>query len=463
MPSTADVVKKLMAALAAPDRLQVPDAILGLGAGADDDPEHLAQLARLAFLGWRELSSPRAEASGPALTDLARRSAVADGVSRHVRTTLDYLAIWFVAVRYFAENRLRGIDYAQLAANGNRLAALRGEIERCASELSTDYGAKMFAGMLASVHDRAAAAALFRAAREENPEFASANGLDHFAFTYLTEGDLAAVGEEIGERRAAFADSLEFLGEPPLLDEGGALLLFSCSRTFFVTYFPFWAAAVSYLDRHGVKLHFAFVAEAGEIEATIEDGLAVAAAASRLRGLDPLAPERALSFSRLPVPSYVGSATTLYACARYLLARQMAERCGGRVLIADMDMVIKADPVSFLDRVGDASQPRLPIAIARGASTLFPTRRFMANTFPVPRGEFGDLVMQHVEDYIYAGLSAPRSWALDQNALAYAVERVVAWAPDAVVNLGHFERPFTQVSINKLYEVGQRRIDESRS
>jgi hypothetical protein len=312
-----------------------------------------------------------------------------------------------------------------LLEDDRRLGDLRDRLEEFSDGLTTRYGTRMHEAMLASARDRAQAAQLFRSATAENPDFAAASFRDQYAFTYFDEGSIEAAGAQIAERRTALAADHELLSEPRQGRQEGALLLFSCDPAYFASHFPYWASAVQYLHNLNIKLHFVLIGDSGRVAELVEKSTEVARSLARLRGGDATLAVDRVSFSRVAVPESVNMPQTFYACARYLLARELRQRVDGQVVILDIDMMLRADPAPFIGRLRDLMGSRLSTATAPGLASLIPARRHLAGVFPVPEGELGERVMQDLEDYIHLGLSSPISWTLDQNAITYAVERAV--------------------------------------
>ena len=370
--------------------------------------------------------------------------------------------LWTESARYFHRNELRGRSHREIFESGAHLGPLRETIERCGSTLSTDYGPLMFKGMLASGHDRAAAAELFAAARDTNPEFASALALDHFAVTYFAQEEIAHRATDIAAQRAGLLEDFELLSEPTRKREDEMSLLFSSDPVFLAIYFPYWASIAHYLNYLGVSLHIIVVGEDREATAAIDRALDVAHAMARLRGFDPKKVDEVVSFSKVTVPPWVENEKSFYACARFLCARELAARLQPRLLILDIDMVMTERPEPFLRAHAAAHDAYLPFPTARGLCTLIPARRYGAGCFLVPTGELGAEAMRHVEDYMFTGLMQRDSWTLDQNALAYTVERLVAArGPDVIRNMDTPRRPFAQEHVRQLFESVQRKQDES--
>lgn len=463
--STEHAAANLLGALTSGNGAEPPRAILDFTVEADGEPAHLHHLTAFLLRVWKRMIGFSGGVSLPMLEDLAQRSAKREReISRHVRTTLEYLSLWVEADRYFTDKRLRGAGYREIVGGRAHIVALQKRIESRALRLSTSYGALMLEGMLTSADDRDGAAELFRAAKAEEPEFAAASPLDFFASTYFTAEEVGARANEIAARRTLLMESFELLGEPPQGGGKGTLLLFSCDPRFFAIYFPYWASTAEYLRTVDVHLHFVLVGGERATAVAFERGREFGGAVSRLRGSSSETGPENLSFSRVAAPRYVEDPTTLFACARYLLAREVARRFGGQVLILDMDMTMKENPADFHSRLASAAGARLPVVVASGLPSLIPARRYLAGTFVVPDAELGDEAMRHLEDYIYAGLSCPTSWTLDQNALDYAVQLIdAAHGPEALLDIGGggFKRPFAQEPVNLLYERAQPQTESS--
>jgi hypothetical protein len=456
--SSDQAAANLLAVLADRDTPTPPDDILRFTVSFDSDPAHLRYLTRFVLRGWDRLCRDPRQVNAVALRTLARRSTSAKNVSLHVRTALDYLSLWTEVSHYFRQAQLNAVSYNKIFSNDEHITAIGAIVEHGSAELGTEYGVLMFRAMLASVRDRTTAAKAFQDARAENPEFAADQYLDYFASTYFTSTMIRANAGQIDERRAAVMNGFERYSDPENRDSSDTVLLFSCDPSFFAIYFPYWASIAEYLRHASAQMHFVLVGEDEKTTAAIEHGVTLSAAVSRLRGVDQAMRSSGISFSKVKVPDFVKDSTTFYACARYLVAQKLAKSVDSRVLILDIDMVLRADASAFFRDLADRSHELLPVVEGGGMPSLIPARRYMAGTFPLPESELGAQVMQHVERYVLAGLSCPTSWTLDQNALAYAMENVIeAHGPDILLNINSLKRPFVQVSVNQFYEVHHRR------
>lgn len=456
-----DGLTELSTALTTHGTIEAADDLLAFARQDDSSPVELGSIGRFFYQVWHQMQGKAGSVNTAALKVLAQSAASSDGVSRHVRTALDYLVLWAEIDRYFDEHGLRRANYRECQGH---VPAVREKIEACRSSLSTNYGWTMLAAMLISIDDRKAAAELFRSAQVESPEFAGVQRLDEFVATYFTADDVIANAHEIAGRRAKLLKHFEFLEGPPLRDDTGILLLFSCDPIFFAAFFPYWASTIEYFREQKVRLHFILVGDYAETTTAVERGLALAIAVSRLRGVEQALISETLSFSTVEVPDYVDSPRTAYACARYLLAREVVGDSGSRVFVLDIDMVMREDATESLRSLSEFLDVRLPLVLTRGLSMLVPARRHLAGRLFLPFGELGSRAMQHVENYIYLGLSRSSSWTLDQNALTYASERITdADGPETVIDIGQYVLPFGQAPARQSYREDQRRRQKARA
>jgi hypothetical protein len=428
--------------------------LLAFAREGEDLPDRVRSIGRFFFEMWHRLHSTTDGVNAKVLKQIAGDGPSMASVSPQLRVALDYLCLWAEVDRYLQDHRLGRANHLEVDVH---VPAIRDRLQTCHAYLGTNYGSLMLNAMLASFTDRKAAARLFGSAKEENSEFARAQLLDGFVATYLTVDQISARAEEIATRRATLAKNFEFFGELSPLDETSPLLLFSCDPVFFSAFFPYWASTLEYFREQQVRLHFIVVGDHAKVSTAVEHGLSLATAAARLRGVDPASLLGTLSFSTVKVPGYVDSPATLYACARYLLARLVSERLGGCVLVLDIDMAMRRDPTALLRALNKASNARFHVVMTNGLQTLVPARRHLAGSMLLPNGGLSEIALRHIEEYVYAGLSRPSSWTLDQNALTYASERVVEIAgPDSIADIGRFMLPFGHAPARSSYRDGQR-------
>lgn len=443
--------------------VSIDDNALRGGVEADAGGTEVREMTRLVYVLWQRWVRQGAAINHEALEILVRSSQSLPEEAEHLRSALDYLFLWAEAIRYSKAADLAG-PYHEVFTNGDHVAAIGRRVDAMGDELSTEYGALMFRALLASTSDRDTAAGLFHAANAANPEFAKATLLDQFASTYFSTTELSARADEVDERRRALLSEFRLLSEPKQGDDGSTLLLFSCDPVYFAIYLPYWISLCQYMLDLDINLHFVLVCEQQEASEILDRGEQVIESTAHLRGGDLGLLSKHLSFSHVETPGYVKDRTTFYACARYLVAMNLDRRFKGRVVILDIDMTVRSDPAMFLQRLREVSDLRLPMTIASGLQSLIPARRYMAGTFPVPKGELGERVMSSLESYIYAGLSSEVSGTLDQNALAYVAEGMIGeYGHDALIAVGRLGQPFTQLApVKQMQEAGQRKL-EARS
>lgn len=146
----------------------------------------------------------------------------------------------------------------------------------------------------------------------------------------------------------------------------------------------------------------------------------------------------------LPVPRFVSEAKTFYASARFFVASRLLERYEN-IYLMDADLTVDTHPKAFLDSVAP-----LPFAAPQtgGEAALSPWRRFMAGNIPLNRQVLDTSILDDVQRYLAVGLRSRSSWMLDQNALAYAIER----SPGSYANLNEYRRPFRAPSFKVTWE-----------
>jgi hypothetical protein len=371
-----------------------------------------------------------------------------------LRAAIDYLRLWTVASDYFQRHQLHRATALDIHGHADHARELTQLHDECAAGIATRYGPLIHEAMIRSIIDREAASRLARAALEEEPLLGQASRLDQWANTYFAGVDLVRSYDTINARRALLMDGFTLTTDAVAPSDTKTTLLFSCDPIFFAAFYPYWASTAEYLRSANMALHFVLVGtDARSLEGAIEQGVALSRATSRLRGTAGAASN--VTFSTLWVPDYVESQRTLYACARYLVARRVSALASTRVLVLDIDTIMVDDAAAiplhcWEDYAVCASMPM-------GLRVLIPTRRYLAGMFPVPTGALGEEAMQAVEDYIYLGLSQPNSWTLDQNALTYAAERITDRHGRQHIHDGRRElaRTFRQVPARALYRTWQ--------
>lgn len=412
---------------------------------------------------WGRLASPRRSGTvnRQLLEELAREGHRL-ALPRSLRVALDYLRLWAAAADYFHRHRLHQATALDVQGHAAHVRGLTQTYKECAADITTRYGPLMHEAMLGSITDREAASGLAKAALREEPQLGQASRLDHWANTYFAGTDLARSYDTIATRRALLMDWFALATEPAPARDARTTLLFSCDQVFFAAFYPYWASTAEYLHSVNIGLHFVLIGKTvPPLVAAVQRGIELSRATARLRGMDD-GGARNVTFSTITVPDYVGNQRTLYACARYLVARRVGALTGTRVFILDIDTIMVDDVATIPAHCWEGNAICAPMAT--GLRVLVPARRYLAGMFPVPVGALGDEAMQAIEEYIYAGLSRANSWTLDQNALAYAVECIRGQHGNRYIRDGRRElgRTFRQVPARTLYRRWQQERADGR-
>lgn len=370
-----------------------------------------------------------------------------------LRTALDYLFLWTEVGQYLREHKLEPLRYVDLLANDHHVSALEERLATCRPELSTDYGYFMLQGLLCSISNREDAAHAFRQARSDNPEFAEKQLLDVFLGTYLSDSLVVAKASKISARRSELQSGFEFLvGQLPTDDES-TVLLFSCDPAYFGLFFQYWASASVFLREQGIHMHFVLVGNHSDVSTSLRHGLELVTSIARLRGLTSRALLGGLSFSALAVPADVGELRTLYACARFLVARDLLDKTPAQMLVVDIDTEVHSDPRVELQELAKIASTQVPLVAQRGLLTLIPAYRFPAYRIVLPLRSIAADALVDVENYIYAALSRSPSWLLDQSALDYAVGRLASrHGVSLLAEVNHHLAPFQQRPIGRMFK-----------
>lgn len=114
---------------------------------------------------------------------------------------------------------------------------------------------------------------------------------------------------------------------------------------------------------------------------------------------------------------------TLYACARFYLAKHLLSNFKGSVFISDIDQLVVGDLEKHLEKlekdIYSVYQP-----IASGYFSMLPGRSHLAGNIFVRNNKDGKAYCDILTDYVGMGLEDKNSWILDQNATRFASELI---------------------------------------
>lgn len=113
---------------------------------------------------------------------------------------------------------------------------------------------------------------------------------------------------------------------------------------------------------------------------------------------------------------------TLFACARFYLAKKILMESNGDVFVCDIDQFVIGDLSKFLKNVS-MKPADVQLAIVENYFALLPGRSHLAGYIYMKNSKASESFISDVTDYIAEGMGVDYSWMLDQNAVRYAAER----------------------------------------
>lgn len=449
---------------------EIPAAILELAQG-EDGP----QIARELGLVLRDTFDARGGVHGrrfainfPAIEQLGTRAATRVDGSAHVRDTLEYLALYGVVDKYFRKHGLRDEKYVDRFFSiydyfsREHAEALLVGLRESPAYRPESFAAALVEGLVLSTFDRNAAASTFAGARPANPQLWESNVLDRGSASYLSAEHIQQHALALSRQREQLGRNFMFLSSLPRWTPGDHMYLCSCDRVYFSAYFPLWLSIAESLKSRRVSFHFLLNGPPEEIKSLVETAAALRRQLGALRGDRSRRYADNISFSMVSAPTGLAEPRTFYACSRFLFARRVAREYQGPLVISDIDLFFREDPKRYLDGL---DLERIGLQAHQGLMTLKPWRRFTAGTLLLP---FVDRAHDHFEDvehYLVAGIGLDHSWTLDQNALAYMVERMIAGGDhDLLVDLSRSaaRRPTASERIKLLLREEQLRVEAAR-
>ena len=461
----------LRAALIPGDREgEIPAAILELGQ-SEDGP----QIARDLGLMLHDTFDARGGVHGrrfainfPAIEELGTRAATRVDGSAHVRDTLEYLALYGVVDKYFRKHGLRDEKFVDRFFSiydyfsREQAEALLTELRESPAYRPESFAAALVDGLILSTFDRNAAASTFAGARTANPELWDGHVLDRGSASYLSAEYVQQHALALSRQREQLGRDFMFLSSMPRWTAGEHMYLCSCDRVYFSAFFPLWLSIAEAVKSRRVSFHFLLNGPPEEIKSLVETAAALRRQLGALRGDRSRRYADNISFSMVAAPADLAERRTFYACSRFLFARRIASEYQGPLVISDIDLFFREDPKRYLDGL---DLDRIGLQSRQGFMTLKPWRRFTAGTLMLPFVDRAHDHFENVEHYLLAGIGLERSWTLDQNALAYMVERMIAGGDhDLLVDLSRSvaRRPTASERIKLLLREEQQRAEAAR-
>lgn len=112
---------------------------------------------------------------------------------------------------------------------------------------------------------------------------------------------------------------------------------------------------------------------------------------------------------------------TVYACARFYLAKYLINNYNEDIYISDIDQLVIGDLERYLESFDD-NKYSVYQPISAGYFSILPGRSHLAGNIFIRNSIEGKKYCEILTNYVGMGLSEEYSWILDQNATRYASE-----------------------------------------
>jgi hypothetical protein len=320
----------------------------------------------------------------------------------------DYLSC-LTAMRAVIEEGNRKVTQEVLVNQSHAMAELAPPAARAVQVLEqiNTQGALLLLGQLHSFVNRAKARECFMAASQGLADIIESIGLDTGCLTYFSDID-----EDLAQSRLATIHVKPLSGSEQ--GRGPCGVVISVDDRFFRIYGPLLLLYAHHL--HQQHFHIVFVGSGAEAERAVE---LAERSQSLLRDCTGRPPGNNLSIHHCEVPTWVANPRTFYACARFLAMPALLNQHEA-IYVMDADSYINEDVAPLFADLSEEAD--LAIPINQGYAGLAPWRRCLAGRVFAKRTPKVFELIPAMNEYIAYGLSEPRSWMLDQNAIAYALE-----------------------------------------
>lgn len=257
---------------------------------------------------------------------------------------------------------------------------------------------------------------------------------DMGAMTYYSETTL---DEEDSRRARKLRESIVNIRDSS--NDGDVGVLISVDQHFFRIYAPI----IFYYAQQMPKIDYNILI-CGDMH---QGGNLISAADEYMRSLSEMNRSgipRNVNYFRAPIPEFVAEDKTFFASARFFAAQTMLERYPN-VYAMDADLLTDVDPQPYFAEIRTVA---FGVPETRGFNYLSPWRRNMAGNMALNRNVLDTSMLEDLQVYLAHGLTSPMSWMLDQNAIAYAVEK----NEGAYADLAKYRRPFRQPKFRASWE-----------
>lgn len=199
-------------------------------------------------------------------------------------------------------------------------------------------------------------------------------------------------------------------------DSNRTNICFSVDPKYFRMYAPLWAATSSFYK--DIVFNYLIVTETEEEYLELaEQYRTLLSSSDSLADVSPRSNVRLFWFKNSE-----SLGRTLFACARFYLAKKILDDYPGEVFVCDIDQFVIGDLSKFLTEKSRLDHD-IQLAVVENYFALLPGRSHLAGYIYLKNTDASRKFSNDVTDYIANGLGVEYSWMLDQNAVRYASER----------------------------------------
>ncbi|WP_282826240.1 hypothetical protein [Gulosibacter sediminis] len=131
--------------------------------------------------------------------------------------------------------------------------------------------------------------------------------------------------------------------------------------------------------------------------------------------------ERMISISYCDLPEDVREPVTFFASARYYFVAQQLRKCSAGLWVHDVDLYPESDFRPVIRRA--LKEADVALSISPLAGGLIPWKRYLAGDVFFRSTDQACRLAHSIAQYLDEWVAGERSWMVDQNAIAYAVEK----------------------------------------
>lgn len=241
------------------------------------------------------------------------------------------------------------------------------------------------------------------------------------------------------------------INEPKMIDDVNqnkfnTTVLMSVDRNFLKKYGMHLFSNIIALKEYHFHIHL--IGEESEVMETMTDAKSLFE--QMIKFYEPKISVARPTYSIETVPGYVKQLTTYYACSRFIHADYFMDLFKKNILIFDADYSIND---GFHKLFKEIEKLDVGMSVRNTRACMSPWTRYMGGSVFLKQNGKAKEFIKHLRDYILAGLNIENSWILDQNALSYASEKMLANNSEFnISNIPYDLKPFKQTQIRYYIE-----------